>query len=275
MVVYLKKIFLIGRSAHLLTSFLFGAWVGILSTASGPLINGLQSGVITLMVTAGVFLKNQVTDIHADRISKPYRPLAAGMLRPDSMYQCACILFCLSIVGCIYLSILNWLWLVLLLYCLLLLKYDSVKRRYAWVKGLYVGASLAVALSFAVMTGKRVSVSIFLVILSFTFYVAFRECLLDVRDTRGDRSAGVRTVAVRYGDNKAVLLAELFWLVSYIVLLVVDTNLVRNIVIIVAFHFFSAIAFVANRHSSSWHGGRGLVLQWIPMVLLAVLTVTI
>lgn len=272
---YLGGVLAIGRSAHFFTSLLFGVWVGVLAAKSGSTVNGLRSGFVTLMVTVGVFLKNDVMDVQADKISKPYRPLASGKLNPGSVSRYAYVLYCSSIAACVWFTIFSWPWIILLAYCLLLLGYDYVKRHYAWGKGLYVGVSLAVALVFAAIVGERWTLSIFSVILSFAFYVTFRECLLDVRDAEGDESVGVRTLAVRYGKGNAMLLAELFWVLSCVVLFFVTTNLVRDIVIIVGFQFFSAIAFVANRDSSSWHGGAGLVLQWIPMMLLAVLTVTI
>lgn len=204
----------VAKSAHFPTSLCLGGWVALLSFRSNFTSAGLLGGLVTTLITLSVFLLNDINDITSDSFSKPYRPLVSGSLNRETSLFWVAIVICISIPLLISTFILEVHALLLVSYFILCLFYPSIKNIFAICKDFYVGFSVMLPPLFGVIeSGSFNSGNLFL-LLSFSFYIAHRELLMDVHDTLGDAAAKIRTIPVVFGASIADHCSWVLWVAS-------------------------------------------------------------
>lgn len=178
-----------------------------LASHSVSLSSGLAAAM-TLLVCAGAYVVNDYFDVAADRLSKPHRPLAAGLVPPALALTYALALW----VGAGVFA--------------LLAGRVAVGFFAAWAGGLWLYSSrlkvrgiwghLVVSLiaSSGFVLGAagegRVMAGLIPAGIATVFHLA-RETAKSAADAAGDGAVGVRTIAVRIGEEAALSLT--LWLI--------------------------------------------------------------
>lgn len=165
----------------------------------------LAAGLVTLFVSNGGFIVNDILDIEIDRINRPDRPLAAGLVSLPVAWI-ACIGF--TLVGVI-LGFLLGLWpgIVALLIAVGLFLYSfGLKHRFL-IGHLTIAAMGSALLPFGALAAGELTPVIYSVAFVFPAFVA-REVLKTVPDYAGDRAAGVDNIATRHGPQAALRVAQ-------------------------------------------------------------------
>jgi geranylgeranylglycerol-phosphate geranylgeranyltransferase len=196
--------------------------IGMLSIFIGAFITGTIHPIMKVilacisggLIAAAANVINDYYDIEIDKINKPHRPIAAGIITPKEGFIYSLVLFLLGMV-CGY--IINWLaFMVSVFSSMLLFLYSyRLKRIVLWGN---ISVSLATALAF-IYGGIAVNrLSYALIPATFSlFYHLGREIIKDVEDIEGDRADKIKTLPIAYGEKLALYVAT--WIYVFLIIL--------------------------------------------------------
>jgi geranylgeranylglycerol-phosphate geranylgeranyltransferase len=181
---------------------LVGAFVSRRPVALGPSLLGAAA---TFAAVSAANALNDVVDREIDRINRPLRPVAAGLIASRAASLLAGVAWTASLVLAAKISaaavVLVVVWVGLTAcYCASLKRVPIVGN---------VIVSLVVASAFLMGGVSQRAVVPSLVPFSLAFLVNLaREIVKDAEDVEGDAAAGVATVAVVFGTHVSVVLAR-------------------------------------------------------------------
>jgi geranylgeranylglycerol-phosphate geranylgeranyltransferase len=171
----------------------------------------LAYGFVTgFMLTAASMAINDYYDREIDAVNEPNRPIPIGTVKPEEALAFA---FVLTIIGFAFAYLTNYLCiLTALIAWTIFVTYTTVGKRSGLPGNFLVSACVAIPFiygSLAIMGEVMLNVLVFvsMVFLSNTG----REITKGIVDVLGDKTRGVKTLAVRYGSKKAAWAASLFY----------------------------------------------------------------
>ena len=191
--------------------------------ASPNMLNALWQNLIYgfltgFMLTAASMAINDYCDREIDAINEPNRPIPSGLIKPKEALAFAFILTAIGFAVALANSYLTNLksiscFLVAIIAWIMGVAYTTVGKRSGLPGNFLVSACVAIPFiygSVAVVNEVKLNVLIFvsMVFLSNTG----REITKGISDVQGDRMQNVKTLAVRYGEKTAALIAVLFYL---------------------------------------------------------------
>ncbi|MHA2032929.1 MAG: UbiA family prenyltransferase [Candidatus Hodarchaeales archaeon] len=181
------------------------------------IIMGMLGGIFLL---GGIDTFNDFIDIESDKISKPWRPLPQGRVKPRLAFVIAIIeTICAVVIGIIffefYALILGFIGICISIAYSKWLKF--YKRSYL-TKNLVVALSLSLALItgvFAVNPTPSIDF-LFLMVQMLVFISAFVfEIHKDLGDIQGDIALGVKTLPTQLGIDRTVLVLSLGYFLAW------------------------------------------------------------
>lgn len=177
--------------------------------ASWPnLVYGFVNG---FTLTAASMAINDYYDRGIDAVNEPNRPIPSGLIKPKEALAFAFILTaigftaaCLTNIFCFVLAVFAW---------MVFVTYTTVGKRSGMPGNFLVSTCVAIPFiygSIAVVNAVKLNVLVFA-------FMAFlsntgREVTKGIVDVKGDEMQGVKTLAVRYGEKKAAIVAAIFYL---------------------------------------------------------------
>lgn len=186
--------------------------IGMLSIFIGAFITGtiqpiravLFASISGGLIAAAANVINDYYDIAIDKINKPHRPLAAGLISPMNGFAFSIVLF---IAGIAFGYFINWkAFAVAVFSSVILFLYSAkLKRTVLWGN---ISVSLVTALAFIYggISVNRLSMALIPAIFSF-FYHLGREIIKDVEDTEGDQADHIKTLPIQFGKKLALEIA--------------------------------------------------------------------
>jgi len=204
--------------------------IGMLSIFIGAFITGtihpfdkvmlacLSGGVIA----AAANVINDYYDVEIDKINKPYRPIAAGIITLNQAFVFSMTLF---LVGIVLGGLINWQALVVSVFsaALLFLYSYRLKRTVLW-GNLSVSLVTALAFIYGGIAVNRLGFALIPATFSF-FYHLGREIIKDVEDIEGDRADHIQTLPIVHGPKVALLIAT--WVYLVLILLTIIPYIFR------------------------------------------------
>lgn len=186
--------------------------IGMISIFIGAFITGtiqpwlkvILAGLSGGFIAAAANVINDYYDIEIDKINKPYRPIAAGIITPKEGFIYSLILFTPGIVlG----YLINWLAFFVSVFSSALLYFYSyrLKRTVLW-GNLSVSLITALAFIYGGSAVNRLGLALIPATFSF-FYHLGREIIKDVEDIEGDRADNIKTLPIQYGARPALIIA--------------------------------------------------------------------
>ncbi|MSQ32148.1 MAG: hypothetical protein EXR59_02780 [Dehalococcoidia bacterium] len=181
---------------------LIGVYLGsnISTVLSSP---ALRAALAICMIDAFSFAVNDLNDAVADKVNSPKRPIPSGRISKQAVVVIAILL------GAGGLAVAATLGTKLFLFALLLVT-ASIIYSY-WLKGTVllgnalIAIMIASILIYGAMVGGEVTSGV-LMALGLTFFFIFsQEILVTIRDENGDRTAGVKTIAVLFGGSRSLV----------------------------------------------------------------------
>jgi len=172
------------------------------------LIFGFTTG---FMLTAASMAINDYYDREIDAVNEPDRPIPSGLIKPKEALAFA---FALTAIGfatayltnifCFVISLFAW---------IVFVTYTTVGKRSGLPGNFLVSLCIAMPFiygSYTVVNTIELNVLIFasMAFLSNTG----REITKGIVDVQGDRTKNIQTLAVRYGEKTAAVVAALFYL---------------------------------------------------------------
>ena len=198
--------------------------IGMLSIFIGAFITGTIHPIIAVLfasisgglIAAAANVINDYYDIAIDKINKPHRPIAAGLISPANGFALSLGLF---FVGMAFGYLINWKAFVVSVFSSIILYLYSAKLKRTVLWG-NLSVSLATSLAFIYggIAVNRLSLALIPATFSF-FYHLGREIIKDVEDIEGDRADNIKTLPIRFGKKLALEMAT--WIYVFLIFLTI------------------------------------------------------
>ena len=260
----------------------FAVFVGAvlaLSSSDTPFSNAEWLGVLYgfatgFLLTAASMTINDYYDRAIDAINEPRRPIPSGTV---SEQQALAFVFVLSAMGfvfayftsllCLVVAIISW---------VVVATYVTVGKRSGLPGNFLVSTCVAIPFiygSLAVLDYVPLSVVLF-TLMAFLSNTG-REITKGIVDVKGDKAEGIKTLAVRYGEKNAAVVAVLFYvsavaltpippLLDLVSVWFIPIVLVTDIGLVV-----SSALLLKNPSRDSARKIKNLILLWFVVGLLA------
>ena len=175
---------------------------------------GILYGFLTgFMLTAASMTINDYYDRAIDAINEPARPIPSGSV---SAGQALAFVFVLSAIGFVFAYLTNVLCLVVaVISWVVVVTYVTVGKRSGLPGNLLVSTCVAIPFIYGSITVlSQVSPSVLLFALMAFLSNTGREITKGIVDIKGDKAEGIKTLAVRYGERNAAVVASLFYILA-------------------------------------------------------------
>jgi len=230
--------------------------IGLLNTKIGipfeQLVINLIFGVITYFFLAGSgMVINDIYDIEIDKINRPTRPIPRGAI---SLRQ-AKLLYTLYFLTGISLSIINSIIFNLgMLNIMIAILFGFIGWIYAkWGKksGFLGNVIVSISFSIGMLYGAILNNSVIPNYIYFFFLTSFslllsREIIKGCEDIEGDKTEGVRTLAIRLGIKKSTYFSITFsWTAIIFFILPVITPIINPLLFLIFMIFGLTVVFYA------------------------------
>jgi geranylgeranylglycerol-phosphate geranylgeranyltransferase len=198
----------------------FAVIVGAVLASSNILNNLWQNliyGFLTgFMLTATSMTINDYYDREIDAINEPNRPIPSGLIKPKEALAFAFVLtaigfaaslanaYLMQAIFCFVIAVIAW---------AISVTYTTVGKRCGLPGNFLVSACVAIPFvygSIAIANEVKLNVLIFASVAFLS--ITGREVTKGIVDVKGDKVQNVKTVAVRYGEKTAAMVAALFYL---------------------------------------------------------------
>jgi len=249
------------------TSIAIGAVVGFGLALGGA--SGSTAWLLSLpftLIAMGGFALNDIHDREKDSVNRPSRALPAGILTLRQAKGFAAVLLFAALVSSLMLARNAGEAALYLLALAGVVVYSDLAKRLGWAKGAF--SSMLSVLPLAFVAQSELITGLDVIVLGGAFvYVFGRELLLDVRDIEGDRRAGFRTIAVRYGESTGALAGIGLQALGALLILISAVVLGSNSQVLLAVATAVAVALTAGWWYSVQRHRRGAALfMWLPML---------
>jgi geranylgeranylglycerol-phosphate geranylgeranyltransferase len=180
------------RPINCLITFL-SVWVGAMA-ASGIYFSDriLAAAISAALIAAFGNIVNDLFDIKADSINKPFRPLARGDVSKSIAVALAIVLAIIGFALSFYVD--GYAWFVALAAIVLLLAYTPIFKGLNYLGNLLVAMVGAMAFIYGGMAVDRPLGAFVLIVFAFLLHLG-REIIKDIQDKTADNAAGRRTGA--------------------------------------------------------------------------------
>ncbi len=180
-----------------------------------PSIDKTLPGFLTAaFMMAGTMVMNDLYDVQIDKINSPNRPIASGRVRPGNALAFLTVLSITSIFFALFLGPFTFL---TALIALVLMAYYNTRGKRTGLPGNII-VSFNVALPFfygGLAVSSLVPLVLIFSVLAFLANLG-REIAKGIPDLQGDRSLGIRTVAVSHGPKVAAQVSALLLMTAII-----------------------------------------------------------
>ena len=172
---------------------------------------GVLYGFVTgFMLTAAAMTINDYYDRVIDAINEPSRPIPSGTV---SEKQALGFVFVLSVIGFAFAYLTSYLCLVVaIISWVVVVAYVTIGKRSGLPGNFLVSTCVAIPFiygSIAVLNNVQLSVLLF-TLMAFLSNTG-REITKGIVDVKGDSAEGIKTLAVRYGEKSAAVVAAIFY----------------------------------------------------------------
>jgi len=235
------------------------------------LILGFTTG---FMLTAASMAINDYYDREIDAVNEPDRPIPSGLIKPKEALTFA---FTLTAIGfatsyltntfCFLISLFAW---------LVFMTYTTVGKRSGLPGNFLVSLCVAIPLIYGSCTIVNAIELNVLIFASMAFLSnTGREITKGIVDVQGDRTKNIQTLAVRYGEKTAAVVAALFylsavllspipWLLKFVSLWFIPLVAITDFGLVA-----SSIMLLDNYSRENARRVKKMVLWWLFVGLLA------
>jgi len=167
-----------------------------------------QASFTIVLVNAASNALNQATDVEADTISKPYRPIPSGIIRADSAQSLAYILYLFALFRAVTINI--WFGVFVFLIMVFTVTYSLPPRmkKYLFLNQLWIAiprGMFGILASWSVFGDPFTSTPLVIGAIA-TAYLTGGMATKDITDSEADRKTGVHTMINTFGNKKTALI---------------------------------------------------------------------
>jgi len=175
------------------------------------------SGTIAIINGASNAL-NQATDVEADKISKPYRPIPLGIVKPDEAQSFALIFYLFALLRSATIN--PWFGFFVFLIMVFTVTYSLPPRmkQYLFINQIWIAIPrglLGILASWSVFGDPFTPLPIIIGLIA-TVYLIGGMSTKDIVDSEADRRTGTRTLINTYGTKRTALMCFPFMFFPFV-----------------------------------------------------------
>jgi len=223
-------------------------------------------------LTGSAMAINDYFDREIDAVNEPDRPIPSGDVKPSEAVAFSLLLSVIGLATAYLTSLVN---LVIAVFSwLVMMVYSTWGKRTGFPGNIMVSTCIALPFIYGGVIAGNVSSPLLFSALAFLSNTG-REVTKGIVDTDGDRTRGVRTIAVAYGVDKAAYIASAFYIVAVVAsILPLMLHLVSNwylpfVALTDVGLVHSAATLMQNHSRESSRRVKNQVLYWMLFGLLA------
>lgn len=174
------------------------------------------SAIGPALITAAAFILNDWAGYESDRKNgRKDRPLVAGVIDRKSALYASIVLFLAGLLLVIPLAN-TLLFLIAAIYVLLSIAYDPLLKKLPLVGNVFIAASMAIPFVYGnfVVLPDSLDLRVVLLVLIAVFAGIGRELIITLRDVKGDRAIGAKTLPMILGPRRTAMAATYFIVVA-------------------------------------------------------------
>ncbi len=172
---------------------------------------GILYGFLTgFMLTAASMTINDYYDRAIDAINEPFRPIPSGTVSSGEALAFVAVLSmigfvfaCFTSILCLVVAAVSW---------VVVVTYVTIGKRSGLPGNFLVSTCVAIPFIYgSIIVLNAVPLSVLLFTLMAFLSNTGREITKGIVDLQGDKAEGIKTLAVRYGEKSAAVVAALFY----------------------------------------------------------------
>ena len=195
---------IIVRPANFLITFFTGMVAVIICSKSNYFFDtAFLTGLSAALTASAGNIINDIFDIEIDKINRPDRPLASGLISKIDAVRFYIFLVILSFVISYFIN-LNAL-LIVVASNIMLILYSKYLKRIQLLGNVIVASLTGLVFIFGGVATDNLSTAIIPSIFAFLINL-IREVVKDMEDVQGDGRAGIITFPIKYGNQKSKIM---------------------------------------------------------------------
>jgi geranylgeranylglycerol-phosphate geranylgeranyltransferase len=174
-------------------------------------LNLIYGFITGFMLTAASMAINDYYDREIDAVNEPNRPIPSGLIKPKEALAFAFILTAIGFVTAYLTNILCFL--IAVIAWAVFVTYTTIGKRSGLPGNFLVSTCVAIPFIYGSYTVANTIELNVLIFASMAFLSnTGREITKGIVDVKGDEMQNVKTLAVRYGEKNAAVVATIFYL---------------------------------------------------------------
>lgn len=167
-----------------------------------------QASFTVALVNAASNALNQATDVKADKISKPYRPIPKGIIKAEGAQSLAYILYLFALLRAVTINV--WFGIFIFLIMVFTVTYSLPPRmkKYLFLNQLWIAiprGMLGILASWSVFGDPFTPTPLIIGSIATTYLIG-GMATKDIVDSEADKKTGVHTMINTYGCKKTALM---------------------------------------------------------------------
>ncbi len=162
-------------------------------------------------LTGAAMVINDYYDREIDAVNEPGRPIPSGEVKPREALTYSFVLSVVGLAAAAFTSV--WALGVAVFSWVVMMVYSAWGKRTGFLGNLMVSTCIGLPFVYGGILSGNVSMSLLFSALAFLSNTG-REITKGIVDTEGDSSRGVKTMAVRYGVDRAAQVACVFYVIA-------------------------------------------------------------
>jgi geranylgeranylglycerol-phosphate geranylgeranyltransferase len=194
-------------------------------------ITMLQASLTLAFLNGASNALNQATDYESDMISKPYRPIPKGIVKPDEAQSIAYLFYLFALLRAVTINV--WFGVFVFLIMLFTVFYSLPPRmkQYLFINQIWIAiprGAFGILASWSVYGDPLQKEPLVIGIIA-TVYLIGGMTTKDIVDAEADKKTGIRTLINTFGISKAAFISFPFLVFPFTIIpLLTDMGILKN-----------------------------------------------
>ncbi|OYT29122.1 4-hydroxybenzoate polyprenyltransferase [Thermoplasmatales archaeon ex4572_165] len=177
-----------------------------------------NASLTVAMVNAASNALNQATDVEGDKISKPYRPIPRGIIKPDEAQSLAYVLYLFALLRAVTINQWFGFFIFLIMVFTVLYSLPPKTKKFLFFNQVWIAIPrglFGILASWSVFGNPMQPLPLLMGLLA-TIYLIGGMTTKDIVDENADRLMGIRTLVNVFGLRKAAIISFPFLIIPFI-----------------------------------------------------------
>lgn len=236
-----------------------------------------QTSLTIVIVNAASNALNQATDVEADRISKPYRPIPKGIIRADTAQSLAYLLYLFALLRAVTINL--WFGIFIFLIMVFTVTYSLPPRmkKYLFINQVWIAIPrgiLGILASWSVFGANPFTQTPLAIGLISTVFLIGGMATKDITDCEADKKTGVKTLINTYGNKKTALISFPFMFFPFLFIpILINQGFLKSylwpLTFLVIFSFIILYLIIRGKESDTLENVNAWSLMYIQYICFA------